>query len=141
MKKIIATLVLAFAITLTIFSQSVNGVPLDKLDSEFVIITKHVSNSEGIVIGQITLGSVAAGTLLVEFGNGDYVTNLRRKKDKEAELRDANGEEFSFKNAAQAISFFDRNGYDLIDYNITPFGVDSLMNTYMMARRKEVKEE
>ena len=123
------------------FSQSVNGVPLDKLDSEFVIITKHLSNSEGITIGQITLGFAAAGNLLVEFGNGDYATNFKRKKDSEAELRDANGEIFSFNNAAQAISFFDQNGYDLIDYNITPFGIESLMNTYMMARRKEVKEE
>jgi hypothetical protein len=141
MKNIFACLSLILFLYLPLFSQTVDSVPIDKLDSEFIIITKRFSDSGAITIGSNTNGSWEQGRLLIELGNGAYVTNLKKPRTDEAEIKNAEGRPLKFKNAAQAVSFFETNGYDLIDYNVTPFGESSIMSTYMLAKKQKTTAE
>ena len=140
MKKVFLIIASVCFMSIYISAQTVNGISIDKLDSEFVTVTKHIEASGAITIGALTINSPVHGRVLVEFGNGDYSTNLKRKRNDEAELKDSSGNIFNFNSATEAITFLDNNGYDLIDFNITPFGESSLMTTYMMARRAKTEE-
>ena len=100
-------------------------------------MTKHVSASGAIQIGGFTSGAQSQGSLTVEFGNGTYLTNLRKRRSEEAELRDSKGDILRLHSAAQMLTFLSNNGYDLIDYNVAPFGEASLMYSYLLARKIE----
>jgi len=141
MKKVLSIFALICLCTTTTLTQTVNGVPIAKMDSEFIIITKRVTSPTGgtITLGssQLNVGLPSHGRLIVEFGNGVYATNLKRRRPDEAEIRDENGDVIILNSAAHALSFIEGNGFRLIDTNITPFGAESLMFTYMMARPLE----
>ena len=104
MKKLISLSVLTLLVSVSIFSQTLDGIPFDKLNSEYISMTKHVSASGAIQIGGFTSGAQSQGSLTVEFGNGTYLTNLRKRRSEEAELRDSKGDILRLHSAAQMLT-------------------------------------
>jgi len=123
MKRLIIIASSIFVFTLSMQSQTINNIPLNQLESEFVTVTHKES------------ATFLLGRVVMEFGNGMYVTNIRRKRDDEAELRGANGELLEVHSAIHAVNLFVDNGYELIEFKSTPFGDAGLVTTYLLGKK------
>ena len=123
MKKLLASILSICVCTISIYAQTVNKIPLNELKSEFVTVTHKESSS------------LFLGRVVIEFGNGAYVSNLKRKREDEADFRDANGNPLEIDSAIYAVNLFVENGYEMIDFRSTAYSDVGLVTTYLLAKK------
>ena len=118
MKQSIATLLFLLAFGLAAQAQTVNGVPIEDIDVEYIQIvgtSKMMSNKL---------------TIKVDFGQEDKMFSMKDQR-----LKDADGKRVKFNSMIDALNFFAESGYEFVN----AYAIDTgNRNVYhYMLRRKE----
>jgi hypothetical protein len=94
----------------------INGLRLDSIDAKY--------GQAGITAGMQILTGNAIRRLVFEYGQ-------RWKNESEVRITDKEGKVFTFSNTAEALNFFDYNGWDFVLVNLNPYQI--------LLRKKDAK--
>ncbi|TVQ43181.1 MAG: hypothetical protein EA362_11870 [Saprospirales bacterium] len=104
-------------------SQTVNGIPFDKLESEYVLI-----------FGSFRWMSRAPFNVRIDFG---FVENPPRSYD----IKDENGKAVEFSSIVGALNFFTKNGYELVHSSVDVAENTNLYSYLVRRKRLDNKAE
>jgi len=96
MKKIITICILALGIT-TAYSQTVNDVPLNEIEVEYI----QIVGTSKLFNNQVTIQ--------IDFGQENKVFSDNTR------IKDENGKPVSFNSMIDALNFMSHNGYDFVE--------------------------
>ena len=119
MKKLSLLLTVAFYFTGSIFSQTVNDVPIKDIDVEYVQIvgtSKLFSNKLSIEI---------------DFGQ----ENKFFSSDKDTRVKDVNGKNMIFNSMIDALNFMTKNGYEFVQAYAFAIGNQNVYH-YLLRKKK-----
>lgn len=85
---------------LTLFSQTVNGIPLEEIDTEYVMITGEY---KGVKKGVVQL------SIVFDFGQEERLLSFRNQQ-----IRDENGDVLVFNSIIDALNFLSKHGYSFV---------------------------
>lgn len=120
MKTSLLSLLFLFCINFSVKAQTVNGVPLNSLQEEYVKITPR-----GARIGSRKI------QLLIDFGQ-----EARPLSNMEQLLLDSSGKKMEFNSPIHALNFMYKNGYELVQHYglLETNGIES--ESYFLRKRK-----
>ena len=121
MKFLLLLLSLTFIIP-TAQSQTVNDIPFDELESEYVLI-----------LGTFRWMSRAPFNVRIDFG---FIENTPRRYD----IKDENGKAVEFTSVVGALNFFTAHGYELVHSSVD-VAENSNLYTYLVRRKSLDKKE
>lgn len=121
MKITILFLITFFSINSSLKAQTINGIPLNNLEEEYLMLTPR-----GAKIGSRKI------QLLIDFGQ-----ETRPLSNMEQLLLDSTGKKMEFNSDIHALNFMYKNGYELIQqYGLLETnGIESV--SYFMRKRKK----
>ena len=121
MKHLLFTL--TFLFSLSSFSQTINGVPIDEIDTPYV----QIVGSSRLMSNKVNIE--------LNFGqNTKFFGNSR----KESAILDANGKQVKFNSMVDALNFMVSNGYELDQaYAFVPDGGSGPVYHYLLRKRKK----
>ncbi len=112
-------LFLILSISTTVFSQTVNDVPISEIDVEYVRI---------VGTGKLLSTKV---TIQIDFGQRNKIF-----KTKDTQVKDENGKLTSFNSMIDALNFMSKNGYDFVTAYTLTIGNQNVYH-YLLKKRKE----
>ena len=121
MKHLLFTL--TFLFSLSSLSQTINGVPIDEIDTPYV----QIVGAQRLMSAKLNIS--------LDFGqNTKFFGNTR----KESAILDANGKQVKFNSMVDALNFMVSNGYELKQaYAFVPDGGGGEVYHYLMKKIKE----
>lgn len=121
MKTTILSILIIFCVNFSARAQTVNGIPLNNLEEEYLKITPR-----GVKLASHKI------QLLIDFGQeARYLSNMEQL------LLDSTGNKMEFNSHIDALNFMYKNGYELVQqYGLLEAnGVESV--SYFMRKRKK----
>jgi len=119
LKQILVLLIFTITISTTVFSQTVNDIPISEIDVEYVQI-----------VGRSRLLSTKF-SIEIDFGQRDKIFNV-----KDTMVKDENGKLASFNSMIDALNFMSKNGYDFVNAHTIATSSYSIYY-YLLKKRKE----
>ncbi len=121
MKKLTLLLALYILGALNLNAQTVNGVPIEEIDSDYLEILGRVRGTTKIAVE-------------VDFGQGKkWSSNLTRVNV----IKDENGKSIVFNSMIDALNFFSFFGYEFVNAYAHPVGMTEEVQYHYILRRKE----
>jgi len=120
MKKIILITMISLITNANLFSQTVNNIPFEEIDVEYVQI-----------VGTSKLMSTKLN-IDIDFGQENSVWT-----NKDTQLRDENGKKIVFNSMIDALNFMAKNGYEFLDANAFTHGGQNVYHFMLKRKNRE----
>lgn len=118
MKKLISLSILLLSFLAVSYSQSVNGIPLDKIETEYIQIvgtSKFLSNKVNIQL---------------DFGQHDKMFSA-----KDTQVRDENNKQVTLNSMIDALNFMTKYGYEFVQAYAFSVGNQNVYH-YLLRKKK-----
>ncbi|MFM1914045.1 MAG: hypothetical protein RIR51_1898 [Bacteroidota bacterium] len=121
MKKLILLIAIMVLGTISLNAQTVNGLPIGEIDSDYLEIIGRVRGTTKVAVE-------------VDFGQGKkFGSNLTRKNV----ILDENGKSIVFNSIIDALNFFSFYGYEFVNAYAHQVGQTDEVQYHYILRRKE----
>lgn len=118
-RKLSLVFIITILLNVTVYSQTVNDIPINEIDVDYVQI-----------VGTSKLLSTKV-TIQIDFGQENKVFSA-----KDTQVKDKDGKLLTFNSMIDALNFMSKNGYEFVDAYTLTIGNQNVYH-YLLKKKKE----